>query len=358
MIPATTHAADSPTILIQDLHLVLPGFSLTAVNLSIEAGEFFILIGPTGAGKSLILESIVGAIGITSGSIFLDGRNITHLPPEKRRVGIVYQDQALFPHLSVRQNITYGLRYCRDRNALQKRLADLVEQLSLGNLLERSPVNLSGGEKQRVALARALVVQPSVLLLDEPLSALDPNFRDETRALIKQLHRDTGITALMVTHDFAEAHFLAQRVAVINEGRIEQNGTLDSIFYTPKTRFVADFVGMRNIFPAVFNNGHAVIETLSLRMNKPPATPKNLAAIRPEDIHILPIAARSDENGANRFAATVRHIINKGIYCDIVLKSDQVRFCAMMPTSEMLNRKIAEDDCVTVSIDPAKIHAL
>ncbi len=232
-------------IRIENLCVRLPDFSLDRINLHVADGEFFILLGPTGAGKTVLLESVAGLVPVSSGRIHLNGRNVTHLCPEKRGVGIVYQDSALFPHLTVKDNIRYGLRYQKDSpDKAPMKFDPLVEALGIGHLLHRNATTLSGGEKQRVALARALIVAPALLLLDEPLSALDPNFREEIRDILKDLHRNTGVTILMVTHDFAEARYLAQHIAVINNGRLEQTGTVDAVFLKPATAFTARFVGM------------------------------------------------------------------------------------------------------------------
>ncbi|MFV9646380.1 MAG: ABC transporter ATP-binding protein, partial [Desulfobacterales bacterium] len=255
-------------IRIKNLSVKLPGFSLHNIDLTVEKGEFFTLLGPTGAGKTVVLESVIGLIPVEKGRIYINNKEVTGLPPEKRDIGIVYQDYALFPHLTVYKNITYGLRY-HPINGKEpgKKLSFIIDRLSLVPLLERSVINLSGGEKQRVALARALAIEPSVLLLDEPLSALDPNFREDTREILKRLHVETGITILMVTHDFTEAHFLAQRTAVINNGRIEQIGSIAEVFHKPSTPFVAGFVGMKNIFPAIFNGNKAQIGELAIKTN-------------------------------------------------------------------------------------------
>jgi molybdate/tungstate transport system ATP-binding protein len=246
-------------IRIEDLHVRLPEFNLEGIHLHARKGAFFVLLGPTGAGKTVLLESIAGLLPATRGTIHIKNRDVTALPPEKRAISIVYQDSALFPHLSVRKNITYGLRYhavepagsagAGDRGG---RFDHLVNALGIRHLLERGVAHLSGGEKQRVALARALVVDPDILLLDEPLSALDPNFRMEIRDILQDIHQKTGITVLMVTHDFAEARHLADRIAVIRNGRLEQTGSSEEIFTRPATAFVGRFVGMGNHYEARF----------------------------------------------------------------------------------------------------------
>ncbi|MDY6951579.1 MAG: ATP-binding cassette domain-containing protein [Thermodesulfobacteriota bacterium] len=209
-------------ITIRGLNISLRDFHLRDIHLDVAENEFFILMGPTGAGKTVLLEAIAGLVPIESGKISIGGQEMTGLPPEKRGISIVYQDYALFPHLTVINNITYGLRFHKiNKEKAQERLARLLHVLNLSHLKDRLPAHLSGGEKQRVSVARALMVEPKVLLLDEPLSALDPGFREEVREALKRLHRTSNITFMMVTHDFAEALSLAGRAAVMNQGKID-----------------------------------------------------------------------------------------------------------------------------------------
>lgn len=233
---------------LSDLSIRLPDFDVDRVSLAIDAGEFFVILGPTGAGKSLILEAIAGLVPVTSGTIRLHGKEITHLPPEKRDLAIVYQDGALFPHLTVEENIAFGLRYTQKKVTHPRRhVHDLMDRLGIGHLQKKHPATLSGGEKQRAALARALAVTPQLLLLDEPLSALDPATRNDIAALLRDLHRETQMTCLMVTHDFAEARHLGHAMAVIRNGRIEQTGPVPTLFHHPATPFVARFLGVGGI---------------------------------------------------------------------------------------------------------------
>jgi molybdate/tungstate transport system ATP-binding protein len=342
-------------IRLESLRIELSGFTVHDIDLSIDDGEFFMLLGPTGAGKTLVLEAIAGISPITSGRILVKDRDITSLPPEARGIGIVYQDYALFPHLCVADNITYGLRYHRKEDiASEKWVQWLMDQLGLMSLAERSVKNLSGGERQRVALARALAVDPSVLLLDEPLSALDPNFREEIREVLKRLHREVGITFLMVTHDFAEALFLGERMAVIHQGRLEQTGPVVEIFQRPSTPFVAEFVGMKNIFPAVFDQGTALIEELALKVEAAPAKGHGHIAIRPEDIVIRKEAI--SDNGINLLEAKVLNIIQRGPYYEVSAKAGEIVFQTMLSKSNLIEMTVKEAKDVYLAIRTSDIH--
>ena len=344
-------------IQIENLNVKLSGFSLHNIDLTVEKGEFFTLLGPTGAGKTVVLESVIGLISIEKGRIYINNKEVTNLPPENRDIGIVYQDHALFPHLTVYKNITYGLRYHKvNGKEPGKNLSFIIKRLSLDPLLQRSVVNLSGGEKQRVALARALAVDPSVLLLDEPLSALDPNFREDIREIIKRLHIETGITVLMVTHDFTEAHFLAQRTAVINNGRIEQIGSIAEVFHQPSTPFVADFVGMKNIFPAIFNGNKAQTGKLEIKTNSNINGSKKYIAIRPEDIHIS--KTKEPVNRCNLLEGIVSKVLNQGFYCDLSIKTKGIKFASIVPANLIINLNLKEGQKVNMWFDPDDVHVM
>ena len=344
-------------IQLKNLNVKMPGFALREINISIEQGEFFTLLGPTGAGKTVVLESAIGIIPVTNGHVIINGKDVTRLPPEKRGIGIVYQDFALFPHLTVYENITYGLRYHKvNGKEPGKNLGFIIKRLSLEPLLQRSILNLSGGEKQRVALARALAVDPSVLLLDEPLSALDPNFREDIREIIKRLHIETSITVLMVTHDFTEAHFLAQNAAVINNGRIEQIGSISEVFHRPATPFVAEFVGMKNIFPAIFNGNKAQTGKLEIKTNSHINGSKKYIAIRPEDIHVSMDKQSPPER--NSIKGTVSKILNHGFYCDVSIKTKGIKFASIVPTNLIINLNLKEGQKVNMWFDPDDVHVM
>src|SRR6202790_2055597 len=215
------------------------------VSLSIERGEFFALLGPSGCGKTTTLRMIAGFEDPSRGEIRLNGANIHHLKPYQRNVSTVFQNYALFPHLTVQQNVEFGLRR-RAENHIEKRVRDVLELVQLAGKESRYPSQVSAGERQRVALARSLVLAPDVLLLDEPLSALDPLLRKQVRSELKDLQRRVGVTFLFVTHDQEEALSLSDRMAVMNGGVLEQVGSPQEIYQHPRSKFVASFLGAMN----------------------------------------------------------------------------------------------------------------
>lgn len=263
-------------------------FSITDINLKINNSEYFVILGPTGTGKSVLLELIAGLMKPDKGNIFFKDKNITNLAPENRNVGMVYQSYMLFPHLNVEQNIKFGAKIRKIKN-YRNELDKIIEILDIKNLLKRNIKNLSGGEKQRVALARALVISPKILLLDEPLSALDPNTKQRLQRDLKKIHRKLNTTTIHVTHDFNEALFLADKVAIMNDGKIVQVGKTKSVFNQPKSDFVAKFVGSKNIFKGVVfqKNKNYYIQNGKLEIEIPKRKKGEVNfSIRPENIII------------------------------------------------------------------------
>jgi spermidine/putrescine transport system ATP-binding protein len=224
---------------------------LKGIDLVIESGEFFSLLGPSGCGKTTTLRLIGGFEEHESGSILIDGADIAGVAPERRPVNTVFQSYALFPHLSVADNVAFGLRFQAGEKAeRRRRVGEALELVRLGDLAGRKPHQLSGGQQQRVALARALVLRPRVLLLDEPLGALDAKLRRALQFELKALHREVGITFLYVTHDQEEALTMSDRLAVMREGEIEQLGPPDEVYTSPVSTYVAEFLGLANLLPA------------------------------------------------------------------------------------------------------------
>lgn len=265
-------------------------FTLQDIHLKIKQGEYFVILGPTGAGKTLLLELIAGFCEPDHGKIEMFHKDVTFCPPEERDVGFVYQDYMLFPHLNVYHNIAFGLKLKKQPEMeIRKSVKKVAKTLGITHLLNRNISSLSGGEAQRVAVARALLIKPRVLLLDEPLSALDPNVRDIVMDEIKDIHNSFGITTVHVTHTREEAIILGDRIAIMAGGLITQVGTPKEVFRKPASRFVAEFVGVQNIFSGkISKKGQVEIEGLK---TGPVITTSTLngkvtISLRPEDIII------------------------------------------------------------------------
>ncbi|RZU62411.1 ABC transporter ATP-binding protein [Zhihengliuella halotolerans] len=250
--------------------------AVQGLDLTIRQGEFFSLLGPSGSGKTTVLRLIAGFELPTTGTIHLGERDVTDAPPFDRAVNTVFQDYALFPHMSVARNIEYGLTLRRvSRPERRRRVAEALEMIRLPHVADRLPSQLSGGQRQRVALARALVLEPEVLLLDEPLGALDKQLREQMQIELKQIQRDVGITFVFVTHDQEEALTLSDRVAVFNEGRVEQIGTPEDLYERPSTRFTATFLGTTNLI------GGELARAIGVGAD--------LVSVRPERVRLRPV---------------------------------------------------------------------
>ncbi len=339
----------------EDVYIRLGDFRLRDINIAIDKNEFFVLMGPTGAGKTVLLEAIAGLISVQKGTISIGGKKVNRLPPEKRGVGIVYQDYSLFPHMTVKENISYGLRYHKIKKArASERFERLVKELNLHHLLDRLPTNLSGGENQRVSLARALMIEPLVLLLDEPLSALDPRFREEIRESLKTLHKNSETTFLMVTHDFAEALSLADRASVMNDGCIEQTGTVEEIFRKPVSTFVADFVGMKNFFAVAFTGKKARINGLEIDTGEPPPGDCSYIAIRPEDIVLSKEKLHSSMR--NSFGGVVTGLIDRGLYYEVWIESGGTSFKATVTKRSLVELGLQEGINIHFSFKSTALH--
>ncbi|OKY78930.1 MAG: ABC-type spermidine/putrescine transport system, ATPase component [Candidatus Methanohalarchaeum thermophilum] len=296
---------------IKDLSADLGEFSMENINLEVENGQYFVILGPTGAGKTVLLEVIAGIYSADSGEIVLNDQNITNKPPKDRPISMVYQDYMLFPHLTVEDNIKFGLDsegYSNEE--IEKRTKEAVELLEIQDILHRYPRTLSGGERQRATLARGLVMDPDVFLLDEPVSALDVPTQEKIIDELKKIYRETEITIIHVTHSREKAVRLGERIAIMKEGEIKQTGNSSKVFREPNSEFVANFVGAENIFNATskLNNGTAKvklkdeieIEALSNREGKVKA------CIRPEEIMVskTPI----DSSGRNMLEGEIIEI--------------------------------------------------
>jgi len=268
--------------------------ALEPVQLEIRDGEFFCLLGPSGCGKTTTLNLIGGFVAPTQGTIWIQGQRVDRLPPHKRNVNTVFQSYALFPHMTVRENVAFGLRMARvAKRETASRVADALTLVGLEQFGDRLPGQLSGGQQQRVAVARALVRRPAVLLLDEPLGALDLKLRKRLQVELSQIHREVGTTFVYVTHDQEEAMTMADRIAVLNVGVIEQIGAPEVIYKRPRSRFVADFIGESNFFEATLDGGGKDTVVLAdgtrvgtARQEPSQGTKKVTLMVRPESIHL------------------------------------------------------------------------
>ncbi len=320
--PADVDAAGA-RIEVQGLTKLFPGAAAPAVDgvdLEIRAGEFMTLLGPSGSGKTTTLNMIAGFESISSGRIALDGADIAQLPAYKRNLGMVFQNYALFPHMTAAENIAFPLKQRKvGRSEIARRVSDALELVHLGGHGERLPSQLSGGQQQRVALARAVVFEPRALLLDEPLGALDKKLRESLQLEIARLHRELGITFVFVTHDQDEALALSDRIAVFRDGRIEQAGTPAELYENPASRFVATFLGDSNVFTGLVRDGLLDTGWCSLRAPAGPDGPVALV-VRPE--HLLLAPAGAGEAAANVLPATVTDVVYQGAFRRVLVRFD------------------------------------
>src|SRR3954469_9829735 len=316
-----------------------PAVAVEDFNLNAEKGEFVSFLGPSGCGKTTTLRMIAGFEVPSAGSISIDGTDVTNRPPNRRNVGMVFQSYALFPNMNVADNIGFGLRVRkRPKDQIRKRVAELLELINLPDKGGRYPYQLSGGQQQRVALARALAIEPEVLLLDEPLSALDAKIRVALRKEIRAIQRQLGITTVYVTHDQEEAMSLSDRVVVMSEGRVEQIGPPPEIYNFPATPFVASFVGTLNLLPAVVveaSTGRVSVDGQEIVGSKSVKPGPVTVALRPEAVEL------GEAGGANRLRGTIEDVSFLGsivrtrirVANDASLSFDQFNDPALAPAS-------------------------
>ena len=267
-----------------------PVTAVDNVSIDIRENEFFALLGPSGCGKTTLLRMLAGFESPNSGRILLSGKDISPLPPEKRPLNLMFQSYALFPHMTVRQNLNYGLEMeGLSKAEIKSRVDETLISTDLTNFADRKPEQLSGGQKQRVALARALVKRPRVLLLDEPLGALDKKLREKMQLELKRLQHEAGITFIIVTHDQEEALVMADRMAILRDGRLLQVGTPEEIYETPSDRFVASFIGIMNFIDGTADGeGRFSVEGYTVALPAKHPAGKATLAVRPEHVTISP----------------------------------------------------------------------
>ena len=300
------------------------------LSLDVPKGELVALLGPSGCGKTTTLRMIAGLTSATSGRVEVDGRDITGEPPHRRDMGVVFQSYALFPHMTVAANIAFGLEMRGvARSDIARRVAEAVAMVRLGGMEERRPRELSGGQQQRVALARALVVRPSILLFDEPLSNLDAKLRDEMRAEIREIQQGLGITAVFVTHDQAEALALCDKVAVMNLGNLEQLGAPVDLYERPANPFVATFIGHINRVPGEASGDMARVGGHAIRLARAATGPVDVM-VRP---HRIALGAAPGTDGLNRLAGTIARVTYVGDLIQYVVDVDGLAWQVEQPTT-------------------------
>jgi ABC-type Fe3+/spermidine/putrescine transport system ATPase subunit len=326
-------------IRVKDLTYRVGGFAISGLNLDIGAGEYFVLLGPPGAGKTVLVECLAGLCRIESGTIEIDGADVADAEPRHRGIGYVPQDFALFTHLTVAENIAFGLKsQALSKSARSAKTTEMAAWLGIDHLLKRSTRGLSGGERQRVALARALAMEPRVLLLDEPVSALDEHTRQTVCGEIKELQQRLGISVIHISHNQEEAFCVADRAAILNSGRLLQAGTMADLIRRPASREVARFMRCENIFPASFlgrdDEGYCVVRPESVQISREPVPPE-------AGVHALP--------------AEVVSIADRGASLQVHLQAEPP-LVASIPWADPIGASLKPGDRITAVIDSSNAH--
>ena len=337
------------------------GFAHGDVSFTVREGELFVLLGPSGAGKSLLLEMVAGFDAPDEGTIRIAGVDVTRAPPEARNVGMVYQDLMLFPNMTVAENIAYGLKARGvSGGEISLRVARFAGMLDIHNLLERRPMILSSGQKQRVALARALAIEPAVLLLDEPFSSVDAPLERILWRELKDLHRETKTTMLLVTHDRAQALALGRHIGIIRDGRIEQVGAASDVFERPLTRFVAEFTGATNILRGSARAGTMGLSEFStdaLRLQSTgEATGRCLGVIRPENITVSSQAGEA--NADNVVEGVVETLTRHGLVFEVTGRFGGVPLTSVVTPQTLRQLALAPGRRIVFSFEAQSVHTL
>jgi len=341
---------------VRGVSLRLGDFAVHDADLDVSKGVYFVLLGPTGAGKTVLLECIAGLHHPEKGDIYVDGEHINETPPELRGLGYLPQDYALFPHLTVGENIGFGMRLRRKPRAeVERRVKELAALLGITHLLRRTPTTLSGGEQQRTALARALAIEPKVLLLDEPLSALDEQTREGLCVELRRVHEELGTTTLHVSHNFEETLAVADKIGIIHEGRMRQVGTPEEVFRRPNSEFVARFVRSENILRGRARAGGrglmVRVGEVELEAAEGPEGEVFLT-VRPEEVVL---AAAPGEARPNRIVGRVERVVDKGALMRLEVEAG-VALVALVGRRAFQGSGLGAGTEVAVSFDPAAAH--
>jgi molybdate/tungstate transport system ATP-binding protein len=343
---------------VKDLCVQMGKFFLKNVNLEVRDGEYFVLLGPTGSGKSVLLESIAGLTSVTSGEVWINGKDVTDLNLEKRKIGFAFQDYALYRHLSVRDNISFGLMWKNQKQKdIDKAVDKAVELLHLENLLDKRSWTLSGGESQKIALARAISIKPDLLILDEPLSAVDAETKEDYERELRELHDHLELTTIHVTHSFEEAVALGDRIAVIMDGEILQVGTPEEIFLYPQSEKLARFLMTRNVFAGEITpdaNGSKVfsIDGTRIVVNSE-LEGKVHISVRPENI--LLSREPVDSPGNNCIEGIVSRIVDRGTITHIKVDVPPEFTCLALRRS-LKELDLSENDRVFLTFEVSDVN--
>ncbi len=328
-----------------------PVVALDGVDLTVKPGELVALLGPSGCGKTTTLRLLAGLEDADAGSITVGGKDITHLPASRRDMGMVFQAYSLFPHMTVRQNVAFGLRLRRiARQRRDQRAMEMLQLVDLTAQADRYPHQLSGGQQQRVALARALAIEPQVLLLDEPLSALDAKVRAQLRDQIRRIQLEVGITTLFVTHDQEEALAIADRVGVMRDGRIEQLASPTEVYSRPSTPFVAEFVGLTNRLAGTVADGTVTVRGRALPLVDPATRPgPAIALVRPEAVTL------AREAGSGPLTGTVIASTFLGATSRVTVDLGDTTILAQIPTADAVAHPAGSRVTLTIRPDPVLV---
>jgi molybdate transport system ATP-binding protein len=344
-------------IQVRGVSLRLGQFAVHDASLEVQEGEYFVLLGPTGAGKTVLLECVAGLHRPQRGEIYVDGEVVNHVPPEQRGLGYLPQDYALFPHLRVARNIAFGMRIRRvPRGEIERKVDELSRLLGIEHLLGRTTLTLSGGEQQRVALARALAIEPKVLLLDEPLSALDEQTREGLCVELRRVHEELGTTTIHVSHNFEETLAVADRIGIIHEGRIRQIGSPEEVFRRPASRFVAGFVRSENILRgrAARRAGRLAVKVGELEFWAADGPEGEVhLTVRPEEVGVVGEGVTA--NHPNLAMGEVVRLVDKGAVVRVDIDVG-VTVVALMGRREYRAAGFAPGERVGIFFDPAATH--